>query len=100
MNVSKSFSSTCPTGLLGYMSPLKQSKLSERLIFVFFILKAPRISQKNGCFEHVPNLICCQKMCPKYESSDNTIMDCVQCEKREHVFWGTDFVGILSTSVY
>jgi hypothetical protein len=63
-------------------------------MFVFFDVENTQdLERENGCFEHVPNLVCCHQTCPKCESVADISVDCVQCGKREHVFWGPDVIG-------
>ena len=46
-----------------------------------------RIERCDGSFEHIPNFICAQQMCSKFEAVDYLSAYCEQCDKRTHEFW-------------
>jgi hypothetical protein len=51
-----------------YVAPLKPSKPTDRFMYVFFHTECTQDFEKHdGSFEHIPNLICAQQMCSKYE---------------------------------
>ena len=93
----KKFCNICnekqPSGHFCYVAPLKSSKFSDRLLYVFFDTECTQdLEKRDGSFEHVPNLICDQQMCSKCEDVDDLSVDFEQCGKRVHVFW-QDAVG-------
>ena len=70
------------------MATLKPSKLSEKFLCVFFDTECTQdLEERDGSFEHVPNLICDQQMCSKCEAMYDLSVDCDQCGKRIHKFW-------------
>jgi hypothetical protein len=68
------------------VAPLKPSKLSDKYMHVFFDTECTQDLEKcDVSFEHIPDLICAQQMCPKCVAVDDTNTDCEQCGKRTHV---------------
>jgi hypothetical protein len=75
------------------VAPLKPSKLSDKLMSVFFDTEYTQdLEKRDGTFEHVPNLICDQQICSKCEAVDDLNINCLQCGKRVHMFW-EDHIG-------
>ena len=71
-----------PSGHFLYVVPLKPSKLSATLLYVFFDTECTQDLEKHdGLFAHVPNLICAQQICSKCESEDDLSADRQQCGK-------------------
>ena len=82
-----------PSGHFCYVAPLKPSKLSNKYKFVFFDTDCTQdLEKRDGSFEQVPNLICSQQMCLKFEVIGDMNIYCEQCGKRVHVFWN-DSIG-------
>jgi hypothetical protein len=78
------------------VGPLKPSKLSDKLLYVFFETECTQdLEKRYGTFEYVPNLIRAQQMCSKCEVVDDLSVDYEQCGKRIHTFW-KDPVGKFS----
>ena len=70
------------------MAPLKPSKLTNRILYVFFDTECTQDLEKcDGSFEHIPKLICAQQICSKCEAVDDLSVDCEQCGKRTPIFW-------------
>ena len=77
-----------PSGHFCYEAPLKPSKVTNRVLYVFFDMECTQDLEKyEGSFEHIPNLICAQQMCSKCEAVDDLSVDYEQCGKRTHMFW-------------
>ena len=58
------------------MAPLKPSKLSEQVCYVFFDTECPQdLENRVGPFVHIPNLICAQQMCSMCEAVDDLSID-------------------------
>jgi len=73
--------------------PLNHSKLTDKFMYVFFATECTQNLEKcDGSFEYIPNLICAQQMCSKYEAVNDLSTDWEQCGKLIHVFW-EDCVG-------
>jgi hypothetical protein len=58
------------------MAPLKPSKLSNEVYVRFDTECTQDVEKRDGSFEHVPNLICAQQMCSKYEAVEDVNIDC------------------------
>jgi len=70
------------------VAPLKPSKLTNRILYVFFDTECTQDLEKcDGSFEHIPKLICAQQICSKCEAVDDLSVDCEQCGKRTPIFW-------------
>jgi len=62
------------------------NRLPDKYMFVFFVTEYTQDLEKcEGSFEHVPNVICAQQMCSKYEAIQDMNIDCEQCGKHVHV---------------
>jgi len=76
-----------PSGHFCYVAPLRPNKITDRFLYVFFDTECTHDLQKHGgSFVRIPNLICAQEMCSKYEAVDDVNVDCEQCGYRTHVF--------------
>jgi hypothetical protein len=70
-----------------YVAPLKATKLSEKIMYIFFDTECTQdLEELDESFEHVPILICAQQMFSKCVSMDDTYIDCKQCGPRTHEF--------------
>ena len=70
------------------MSPLKPSKLTNRVLYVFFDTECSQdLERCDGSFEHIPKLICSQQVCSKCEAVDDLRVDCEQCGKLTQMLW-------------
>lgn len=83
-------------GHLCYMKPLKnEMAFSDTIIYVFYEFET---TQNTKCSEkatvHVPNLVCVQQFCSRYENMEGIHLECAQCGKRIHALW-EDPVGDL-----
>jgi ribosomal protein L40E len=73
------------------VDPLKPSKVTDWLMYVFFDTECTQDFEKHdGSFEQIQHLICAEQMCSKCEAVDDLSGDCTQCRKRTHVFWAED----------
>jgi len=66
----KRFCNNCnknqPSGHFCYVTPLKQGKLTNSFMYVFFDTGCTQVFEKHhGSFEHIPKLICAKQMCSK-----------------------------------
>jgi len=53
-------------------------------VYDFETTKDTRLNDKT--YVHVPNLVCLQQFCSKCESVTDIDQDCIQCNKRKHMF--------------
>ena len=88
----KTFCTNCnkkqPSGHFFYVTPLTDSKLSDKYMYVIFDTECTQyLARDDGSFGHIPNLICAQQMCSKCQAMDDMEIDCDQCGKCTHVFW-------------
>ena len=68
------------------MDPLKPSKLSKKVLYVFFNSECTHdLENRDGSFEHISNLICAQKMRSKCGAMNDLSVDFNNVEI--HVFW-------------
>jgi len=58
------------------VAPLKPSKLSDKILYVFFNTECTQdIEKRDGFIAHVPNRICAQQMYSKCEAVDDLSVD-------------------------
>jgi len=62
----------------------------------FMILRKPKIRGILTRQKNVPNLVCVQQICARYEEIEYCSIDCERCGRRSHSYWN-DPVGDLLT---
>jgi len=80
------------------MRPLKNVlPAGDRVLYVFYDFETTqntRYSETDTL--HIPNLICLQQYCSKWEDVEDVERDCVQCGVRKHSFWDDPVGSMLS----
>ena len=89
-------------GHLCYMRPLKEMlpANADNVLYIFCDFETNQNkTYSNTAKEHVPNLVCVQQFCAKFEEIEDCSVDCDRCGRRRHSFW-IDPVGDLLNYVY
>ncbi len=73
---------------LCYMQPLKNVfPPGDKVLYVFYNFETTLNTRYSDIATvHVPNVVCMQQVCSRYESSEDVQQDCVQYGKRKHTF--------------
>jgi hypothetical protein len=61
---------------------------SEHVLYVFCDFENTQDTKRSDrTIKHVPNLVCLQQFCSKWENISDIEQDYIQCGKRIHSFW-------------